>query len=66
MNEIILYDAANSPCGRRVRMCLLEKGLNFEIRWLNIGLMDQKQSWYLKLNPNGLVPTLVHNGKANL
>lgn len=64
MNEIILYDAANSPCGRRVRMCLLEKGLNFEIRWLNIGLMDQKQSWYLKLNPNGLVPTLVHDGKA--
>lgn len=64
MTELVLYDAANSPCGRRVRMCLLEKGLDFEIRWLNLGLMDQKQPWYLKLNPNGLVPTLVHGERV--
>lgn len=59
-----LYDAANSPCGRRVRICLLEKGIPFEIHWINLGLMDQKQEWYLKLNPNGLVPTLVHGDKV--
>ncbi|MFT5134106.1 MAG: glutathione S-transferase [Gammaproteobacteria bacterium] len=64
MSEFILYDAANSPCGRRVRMTLLEKGQPFEIRWLNLGLMDQKQAWYLKLNPNGLVPTLLHGEKV--
>jgi glutathione S-transferase len=64
MAEIVLYDAANSPCGRRVRMCLIEKGVPFEIRWLALGLMDQKQPWYLKLNPNGLVPTLVHGERA--
>ena len=55
-----LYDAANSPCGRRVRMTLLEKKCDFEICWLNLGFMEQKQDWYLKLNPSGLVPTLVH------
>jgi glutathione S-transferase len=64
MAEIILYDAANSPCGRRVRMCLIEKGVPFEIRWLNLGLMDQKQPWYLRLNPNGIVPTLVHGERV--
>jgi glutathione S-transferase len=64
MAEFVLYDAANSPCGRRVRMTLIEKGVPFEIRWLNLGLMDQKQPWYLKLNPNGLVPTLVHGEKV--
>jgi len=64
MDGLVLYDAPNSPCGRRVRMCLLEKELPFEIRWLNLGLMDQKQPWYLKLNPNGLVPTLLHGERV--
>jgi glutathione S-transferase len=64
MDDLVLYDAPNSPCGRRVRMCLIEKGLPFEIRWLNLGLMDQKQPWYLKLNPAGLVPTLVHGERV--
>jgi glutathione S-transferase len=64
MTAIVLYDAANSPCGRRVRMCLIEKGAPFEIRWLALGLMDQKQPWYLELNPNGIVPTLVHGERV--
>lgn len=58
--SIVLHDAANSPCGRRVRMVLLEKGVPFEIRWLNLALMDQKRPAYLALNPSGLVPTLEH------
>lgn len=59
MPEITIYDAANVPSPRRVRMVLIEKGLSFKIRWLNLGLLDQKQSWYLDLNPTGLVPTAV-------
>jgi len=61
--DIVLYDAANMPSPRRVRMCLIEKGLSFRIRWLNLGLMDQKQPAYLRLNPTGLVPTLLHEGQ---
>lgn len=64
MSELVLYDAAGTPSPRRVRMCLLEKGLPFTIKWLSLGVMDQKQPWYLALNPMGLVPTLVHDGKA--
>ena len=64
MPELVLYDAAGAPSPRRVRMCLLEKGLPFTIKWLNLGLMDQKSPAYLKLNPTGLVPTLVYDGKA--
>lgn len=41
-------------------MVLLEKGQAAEIRWLNLSMMDQKQDWYLALNPNGVVPTLLH------
>lgn len=64
MNELVLYDAAGTPSPRRVRLCLLEKGLTFKVKWLNLGLMDQKQQSYLKLNPTGLVPTLMHDGNA--
>jgi glutathione S-transferase len=64
MDELVLYDAAGVPSPRRVKICLIEKRLPFKIRWLNLGLMDQKQPSYLKLNPTGLAPTLIHNGKA--
>lgn len=62
--EITLYDSPTSPCGRRVRLCLLEKGLNFEIRWLNLSLFEQKQDWFLAINPNGTVPAAQINGRA--
>ena len=59
MTNIVLYDAAGVPSPRRVRMALIEKRVPFRIKWMNLALMDQKQPWYLKLNPTGLVPTLV-------
>jgi glutathione S-transferase len=64
MSEIVLYDGAGTPSPRRVKLCLLEKRLPFKIKWLNLGLMDQKSPEYLKISPTGLVPALVHDGKA--
>jgi glutathione S-transferase len=64
MSDLVLYDAAGVPSPRRVRMCMIEKGVPFTVKWLNLALMDQKQPSYLKLNPGGLVPTLVHGDRA--
>jgi glutathione S-transferase len=64
MSDLVLYDAAGVPSPRRVKICLFEKGLPFKVKWLNLGLMDQKRADYLKLNPTGLVPTLIDNGRA--
>jgi glutathione S-transferase len=64
MSEIVLYDAAGVPSPRRVRICLLEKKLPFTVKWLNLGLMDQKKPDFLKINPTGLVPALVHEGRT--
>jgi glutathione S-transferase len=64
MSELVLYDGAGTPSPRRVKLCLLEKGLPFKIKWLNLGLMDQKNPEYLKVSPTGLVPALVHDGRA--
>lgn len=58
-----LYNAAHSTCSQKVRICLAEKGLPFEDVRLDIGKAKQHlQPDYLKINPNGVVPTLVDDG----
>jgi glutathione S-transferase len=62
MTRLVLYNAAQSTCSQRVRFVLHAKGLAFEEQRLDLFAGDQLQPDYLKLNPNGLVPTLVHDG----
>ena len=57
---LILYGAAPSPCVRRVVICLLEKGLEFDTVEVDLANMEQRSPAYLALNPNGFVPTLSH------
>jgi glutathione S-transferase len=61
---LTLYNAPQSTCSQRVRFVLHAKGLAFEERRLDLFAGDQLRPDYLKLNPNGLVPTLVHDGAA--
>ncbi|MCZ6624729.1 MAG: glutathione S-transferase family protein [Deltaproteobacteria bacterium] len=58
-----LYHGLASTCSKKVRMCLYEKGLEFESHLLNLQKFEQHDPAYLKLNPNGVVPTLVHDGR---
>jgi len=62
--KIILYDFHGSPCARRVRIVMLEKGLEWETQLVDLTRMEQKRPEYLALNPNGLVPTLVHGDRV--
>src|SRR2546430_17589419 len=61
---ITLYDSPGSPCARRVRAVLLEKGLEWTTRFVDLTKLEQKRPEYLKLNPNGVVPTLVHGDRV--
>jgi len=61
---LVLYDAPGSPCARRVRIVLLEKGLRWETRLVDLTRMEQKRPDYLALNPNGVVPTLLHGDRV--
>ena len=62
--SITLYDSPGSPCARRVRAVLLEKGLAWITRLVDLTRMEQKRPEYLALNPNGVVPTLVHGDRV--
>ena len=61
---ILLYDFGNSVCCQKVRITLREKGLAWEAVPVNLFAAEQYDPKYLKLNPKGLVPTLVHDGNA--
>ncbi|HLI21379.1 MAG TPA: glutathione S-transferase family protein [Stellaceae bacterium] len=56
---LTLYHNDMSVCAQKVRLCLAEKGLPYEAKHLNLRAGDQQQPDYLKLNPKGVVPTLV-------
>ena len=57
-----LYNAPQSTCSQRVRFVLNAKALPFNEVKLNLLEGDQLKPDYLKLNPNGVVPTLDHDG----
>ncbi len=58
----ILYNAPQSTCSQRVRFVLNAKQLPFDEVKLDLLAGDQLKPDYLKLNPNGVVPTLDHDG----
>ena len=43
-------------------MALEEKGIEWTSRYIDLFKFDQMEPGYLAINPDGLVPTLVHNG----
>ncbi|WP_437682288.1 glutathione S-transferase family protein [Sorangium sp. So ce131] len=55
---IELYTAA-TPNGWKVSIALEELGLPYNVRPLTLSKQEQKEEWYLKLNPNGRIPTIV-------
>jgi len=58
-----LYHGRTSVCSVKARLALAEKGIDFASRLLTLR-GDQFEPGYLKLNPNAVVPTLVHDGNV--
>ena len=52
-----------SPCAQKVRIVLAEKGLDWTAHHVNLQEKENLRPAYLKLNPLGVVPTLVHDGR---
>jgi glutathione S-transferase len=60
---IDLYHGWTSSASRRVRLCLEEKGLSYESHVIDIAAGEHHEPAYLRINPNGVVPTIVHDGR---
>ncbi len=61
-----LYHGDISNCSMRVRMTLAEKGLPWTSHHLDLKLKENISDDYFRINPNGLVPTLIDNGVVHI
>ena len=50
---------SETPNGWKVSIALEEMGLPYTWRHIKLSEMEQKADWYVKLNPNGRIPTLI-------
>jgi glutathione S-transferase len=62
MLELFHYEPyANSM---KCLISLTEKDLKFTSRYVDILAFEQHEAWFVRINPNGQVPVLVHDGRA--
>ena len=55
--SIDLYTAA-TPNGYKVSIILEELGLKYKVHKINLSKNQQREKWFLNMNPNGRIPVL--------
>ncbi|KAF9514915.1 hypothetical protein BS47DRAFT_828094 [Hydnum rufescens UP504] len=67
--EVFISYGGVSPSGQKVTIAFeelkaaypnLSKELDYSVHTLNFQVKEQKSDWYLKINPNGRIPALIH------
>lgn len=53
-----LYTAA-TPNGQKISIALEELGATYDVRVIDIAAGEQREPWFLDINPNGRIPALI-------
>jgi len=61
---IELFTAA-TPNGWKASVALEEMGLPYTVRALSLGKLEQKEEWFLRINPNGRVPAIIDHDNGD-
>ncbi|MEM6832216.1 MAG: glutathione S-transferase N-terminal domain-containing protein [Pseudomonadota bacterium] len=64
LKGVHLYHYALSNCSQRCRLALEIKGIPWHSHHLNLAAKEHLTPDYIEINPNAVVPTLVHNGRV--
>ena len=54
---ITLYTSP-TPNGWKASITLEEMGLDYTVKAIDLAKGEQKEDWYVALNPNGRIPTI--------
>ncbi len=61
---LTLYHHNLSVCAQKVRIALVEKGIDFEKRHINLMRSEHLTPEYRAINPKAVVPAIVHDGQS--
>jgi glutathione S-transferase len=53
-----------TPNGWKASIMLEEISLPYTVKPIHLEMLEQRQPWYLKLNPNGRIPTIVDHDEG--
>ena len=59
-----LYHAEPMANSLKSLIPLKEKGLQFESIYVDLHKFEQHEPWFVKINPEGQVPVLIHDGNT--
>ena len=62
---ITLY-TAGTPNGHKISIMLEEIGLDYAVVALNLHESEQRENWFLEINPNGRIPAIVDHSNDDL
>ncbi|XP_028825419.1 ganglioside-induced differentiation-associated protein 1 isoform X1 [Denticeps clupeoides] len=60
LGKLVLYHWTQSFSSQKVRLAVAEKGLRCDEYDVSLPLSEHNEPWFMKLNPAGEVPVLVH------
>jgi len=60
---LTLYNFGPDANSLKPLLALYEKGLEFKPHYLNPAKFEQHEDWFKRINPNGQVPALDHDGR---
>lgn len=61
---LTLYHGDTSVCSQKVRIVLTEKEIDWEGSFIDLSKGEHQTPEYMKLNPNAVIPTLVHDDRV--
>ncbi|KAL4635169.1 ganglioside-induced differentiation-associated protein 1 [Arapaima gigas] len=62
--RLLLYHWTQSFSSQKVRLAVAEKGLKCEEYDVSLPLNEHNEPWFMRLNPTGEVPVLVHGDRV--
>ncbi|KAI8614325.1 glutathione S-transferase [Chytriomyces sp. MP71] len=62
--DLTLY-TFGTPNGQKASIALEELGLKYKVHSISFAKNEQKEEWFLKINPNGRIPALVDHTRGD-
>lgn len=63
-DDLTVYEHKESVCCHKVALTIAEKGIPCRVVNVSLERQEQRQPWFLAINPLGMVPAIVHHGRT--